>query len=106
MKVRFNRVPLYLTLALVPLAMVGCGESKDKDLGANPSPQPIASAPFPSPSVPPTLNSPGLQTPMIACESSRVDDPTPLVPLGQWQVWPLQMVVLRRAEIVLVPNSL
>jgi hypothetical protein len=58
MKVRFNRVPLYLTLALVPLAMVGCGESKDKDLGANPSPQPIASAPFPSPSVPPTLNSP------------------------------------------------
>jgi hypothetical protein len=58
MKVRFNRVPLYLTLALIPLAMVGCGESKDKDLGANPSPQPIASAPFPSPSVPPTLNSP------------------------------------------------
>ena len=58
MKVRFNRVPLYLTLALVPLAMVGCGESKDKDLGTNPSPQPIASAPFPSPSVPPTLNSP------------------------------------------------
>jgi hypothetical protein len=58
MKVRFNRVPLYLTLALVPLAVVGCGESKDKDLSVNPSPQPVASAPFPSPSVPPTLSSP------------------------------------------------
>jgi hypothetical protein len=58
MKVRFNRVPLYLTLALVPLAIVGCGESKNKDLSVNPSPQPSASAPFPSPSVPPTLNSP------------------------------------------------
>jgi hypothetical protein len=57
MKVRFNRVPLYLTLALVPLAVVGCGESKD-NLSVNPSPQPLASAPFPSPSVPPTLNSP------------------------------------------------
>jgi hypothetical protein len=57
MKVRFNRVPLYLTLALVPLAIVGCGESKD-NLSVNPSPQPAASAPFPSPSVPPTLNSP------------------------------------------------
>jgi hypothetical protein len=56
MKVRFNRVPLYLTLALVPLAMVGCGESKD--LSVNPSPQPVASQPFPSPSVPANLNSP------------------------------------------------
>jgi hypothetical protein len=56
MKVRFSRVPLYLTLALVPLTIVGCGESKD--MGVNPSPQPAASAPFPSPSVPSTLNSP------------------------------------------------
>jgi hypothetical protein len=56
MKVRFSRVPLYLTLALVPLTIVGCGESKD--MGVNPSPQPVASAPFPSPSVPATLNSP------------------------------------------------
>jgi hypothetical protein len=56
MKVRFSRVPLYLTLALVPLTVVGCGESKD--MGVNPSPQPAASAPFPSPSVPATLNSP------------------------------------------------
>jgi hypothetical protein len=56
MKVRFSRVPLYLTLALVPLTIVGCGESKD--MGVNPSPQPTASAPFPSPSVPATLNSP------------------------------------------------
>lgn len=57
MKVRFNRVPLYLTLALVPFAVVGCGESKE-DLSVKPSPQPVASAPFPSPSVPATLNSP------------------------------------------------
>lgn len=57
MKVRFNRVPLYLTLALVPLALVGCGE-ESKDLSVNPSPQPVASQPFPSPSVPATLNSP------------------------------------------------
>jgi hypothetical protein len=56
MKVRFNRVPLYLTLALVPLAVVGCGESKD--LSVKPSPQPAASAPFPSPSVPVTTKSP------------------------------------------------
>jgi hypothetical protein len=56
MKVRFSRVPLYLTLALVPLTIVGCGESKD--MGVNPSPQPAASAPFPSPSVPATLSSP------------------------------------------------
>jgi hypothetical protein len=55
MKVRFNQVPLYLTLALVPFAVVGCGESKD--LSVKPSPQPAASAPFPSPSVPVTLNS-------------------------------------------------
>jgi hypothetical protein len=57
MKVRFSRVLLYLTLALVPLTMVGCGESKD-NLSVNPSPQTSASAPFPSPSVPATLNSP------------------------------------------------
>jgi hypothetical protein len=57
MKVRFNRVPLYLTLALVPFAVIGCGESKE-DLSVKPSPQPVASAPFPSPSVPATLNSP------------------------------------------------
>ena len=57
MKVRFNRVPLYLTLAMVPFAVVGCGESKE-DLSVKPSPQPVASAPFPSPSVPATLNSP------------------------------------------------
>jgi hypothetical protein len=56
MKVRFNRVPLYLTLAFVPLAITGCGESKN--LSVSPSPQAAASAPFPSPSVPPTLNSP------------------------------------------------
>ncbi len=55
MKVRFNRVPLYLTLALVPLAVIGCGESKE-DLSVKPSPQSVAS--FPSPSVPATLNSP------------------------------------------------
>jgi hypothetical protein len=55
MKVRFNRVPLYLTLALVPFAVVGCGESKD--LSVQPSPQPAASAPFPSPSVPVALKS-------------------------------------------------
>ncbi len=57
MKVRFNRVPLYLTLALMPLAVMGCGE-ESKDLSVNPSPQPVASQPFPSPSVPATLNSP------------------------------------------------
>lgn len=57
MKVRFNRVPLYLTLALVPFAVIGCGESKE-DLSVKPSPQAVASAPFPSPSVPATLNSP------------------------------------------------
>ncbi|WP_404790215.1 hypothetical protein [Altericista sp. CCNU0014] len=56
MKVRFNRVPLYLTLALVPLAVVGCGESKD--LSVSPAPAPVPSQPFPSPSVPATLNSP------------------------------------------------
>jgi hypothetical protein len=57
MKVRFNRIPLYLTLTLVPIAVVGCGE-ESKDLSVKPSPEPIASKPFPKPSVPATLNAP------------------------------------------------
>lgn len=56
MKVRFNQIPLYLTLTLVPIAVVGCGESNDTSI--KPSPQPVASQPFPSPSIPATLSAP------------------------------------------------